>query len=349
MLYLFNSGFYERHKINLMDTLFLPAGARNRYRYRRKHVPADVWENKHRLCGQPCTVVFLDRMHSGSYEFVPIRRGRVFRATTASDLLVVDVALDDFVYPRDLAGFQQAFAGVSTVPMPAPAIPGQPENNDGFYVVSGGDLSELLERGADAWADAVDDLAARSVFADKEVESVFVRADLSKDDMRILPRVASGPDGRWGEGVGVFRMNPGGLYGLTLTYRHPGHSSGSMAHPLSVLATENVNWADDPSLLISAPSDVVDLRFSPDGEVRRGGVSLGLASNDAKLRVPTARIYGTVGWSVWFWVLAVFVLLVYAFADVLAAPHITLAVVGASVMKTLALGVMFLLFNKKVV
>lgn len=350
MIYLFNSGFYERHRVNVLDTMFLPDGARNRYRYGREHVPAGVWEGKDSLCGKECTVVFLDREHRGAYEFVPIRRGRIFRATTANDLLVVDVALEGFIYPANLAAFQAAFMDAVTDQMPALAGSGEPDSRDGFYIVRGDDLSLCLEDGINAWANAVDDLASRPVFANDKKESVFVRAELTKEDVRMRPKSSSGPDGRWGRGVGIYTMNPGAQYGLSLTYRHPGHGSKDAAHPIAIFATDNVKWGDNPELMVSAPGDVVEYRFTPDSETRHAAASLGLQDESESVRLPTARIHATVRRSIGFVLVTVFVLLVYAIADVAsAAPHITSAVVAASIFKTFALGAMFWLFNKKVV
>jgi hypothetical protein len=192
MIYLFNSGFRNLYRRNVLNTLFLPSGLRNEYRYHFEGESPNVdasfaREVIRRPAGTPVTVVFIDRYCPGGYRYYPIRTGTLLSARLSASQIFFEAELDELIWPlAPEATSIRLFEALRTRQIPQLGI--TPENtHDGYYAIevpaeAGGlDLAHFY-RGDAAWVRATEDLSQTAALSSSETaEIVFGRLLLTDD------------------------------------------------------------------------------------------------------------------------------------------------------------------------
>ena len=111
MLTLFNSGFNEGIRRNMLNTFFLPYRAINDYSYEyvgsRLNVNPKLSEPNSISKKEQVLICFIDRFRQGGYLFVPIRFGEAIGTASKGTYLHIDVRLTDFCYVSDLLQFNK--------------------------------------------------------------------------------------------------------------------------------------------------------------------------------------------------------------------------------------------------
>ncbi len=234
MLYIFNSAFRRLYTTNTLNTIYLPNGYNNEYRYRSSgeplHVPADTRKKVLKLRkGTEAIICFIDRFAAGGYVYHPIRRGTYLTSRENDEYLYLDLKLGEFLYPQDSLAFSAELFRALTVKNIPRLTGGDPENrNDGSYVIltdsevkpDGG-----YKNGEQAWTALVERLSDVRAFASNPLqEPVFIRLDVygPSDLTRQAPVVV-----RKGEASYKFRRNKN--YRLRLTYRFPAQRTDQSA------------------------------------------------------------------------------------------------------------------------
>jgi len=82
MIYLFNSAYRPLYTRNILNTIFIPPGGINEYRYSVRgndiHIaPGSCSEFKNAPAGIPIVIIFIDRFGRSGYEYHPLRKGRL--------------------------------------------------------------------------------------------------------------------------------------------------------------------------------------------------------------------------------------------------------------------------------
>jgi len=226
VLYLFNSGFRPLYVRNVLNTLFLPEGCTNEYRYRYvgepRHVPPAVYSKLPELrSGMECVLCFIDRFGATGYNYHPLRLGAYLSNREANGYLYFRIQLGTLLYPRDLAAFKHHLLEVLD-PLGLPKLTANdPENaSDGSYAI----LAESIFRQADeylkddaAWTAAVEDLSkTRALSTNSEQSPIFIRIDVhqpSTDSKRIAPVLR--------DGASIYQLEKDKSHELSLTYRFP--------------------------------------------------------------------------------------------------------------------------------
>lgn len=226
MMYLFNSGYRPLYVKNVLNTIFLPSGYTNEYRYRYKgdprHVPPAMYDQFTTLVqGTECVVCFIDRFAAQGYNYHPLRRGTYVSRREESDYIFIRVRLGDFIYPRNLSTFRQHIVqALGTAGLPA-LTGGDPEStNDGAYVIKCqsifGQRDDYLSDDG-AWTAAVRDLSGtRALASTPEQSPVFLRADIRQSatpGKRINPILR--------DNSARYELKKGNSCELLLTYRFP--------------------------------------------------------------------------------------------------------------------------------
>jgi len=359
MIYLFNSGFYPLHRVNLLNTLFLPAGTCNNYRYGKDNLDPLLFANPSIVKKRDdCIVVFIDRYREQGYEFVPIRKGVLRKVDKDADHLYFTVILSDYVFAVDLPAFNNDISkSLQTHGLPR-LTPGKPmETKDGWYaIVTNGFCAEsdAFHTGDTAWAKAVDDLAGRQAFADPSVDAIFVKGKVVSGRKTVNPRRVFDP--------GRFRFLPGREYSLEFAYRYPrqkGRTGGGTT--IQVHSTDNLKWGDDQALPVDSFANLVIRRFTPKRYPEDLAGSLSLQRSDTRFLIPEAVISFVLRESFAAWIFIILALFVFSIASVLIGidmsklepPYLSNIVtthwpklVGA-VLQTAALFVLFRLIGKK--
>jgi hypothetical protein len=276
MIYLFNSAFRDLYRVNVLNTLFLPIGSCNQYRYRidGNISPADHQDLKEVERGEPVIITFIDRFYQaaggvGEYRFHPLRFGKLVSTEEVGGYLHFHVEFGDLVYPTDMAAFNNRLReALGTRGLPRITGGNPTETRDGYYAIPAGSI--FLQKGGflygdEAWIAAVDALRQTRAYSDTPTERfVFARANLQESGTgkNLTPEI---------EGTsGVFKLYKGTKYELALSYRFPTqyqNQQATAALRLSVgdslkLAAQSVvsinSHADQPKVPISVKKHVED-------------------------------------------------------------------------------------------
>jgi hypothetical protein len=245
VLYLFNSAYRALYLRNVLNTLYLPSGSTNDYRYGPNNTDASLTDGL--KAGDSVQIVFADRFHTPGYEYHAIRRGEFVRAWERDGYLFFTVQLDDFVYATDPVTFNMDLAQKACRSRLPQLTSGDPWNsNDGIYAVCGEDVLAAptsYHTGDLAWTECVDALSKCRSFgaaeprtarsnddADFEAlsparpdrEFVFLHSELR--DSRGVSELASMDGNR-----GIFELERGKRIDLELSYRYSQQKSDTFA------------------------------------------------------------------------------------------------------------------------
>jgi hypothetical protein len=224
MLYLFNSAIRPLYTRNVLNTLFLPVGCTNEYRYRYTgqpcHVPPALFATLPQLKkGLECAIVFIDRFNNGGYVYHPIRLGKYESYRVENERVFFKVRLGDFIYPRDVQASSRALfdaLGPSGIPRLQGADPANMD--DGYYAISNDTVfgvAQNFHSGGFAWDGAVEELSTKQAFQTTADETpLFLKFDLRKRGKKdsLTPKSKTG---------GVFELDKDAHYDAVFTYRFP--------------------------------------------------------------------------------------------------------------------------------
>jgi hypothetical protein len=311
MLYLFNSGFRPLYTRNVLNSLFLPEGCTNEYRYKYvgepRYVPPAVYAKLPELSrGTDCVVTFIDRFAATGYSYHPLRRGKYLSYREAGGSVYFRIQLETFLYPRDFVAFGQHLRQ-ALVPMGLPQLTGgDPENtNDGAYAILAdsifGQVSECLW-GDEAWAAAVENLSDMRAFATNAEQSpVFIKVDVfpqSRSPKRISPIIR--------DDASVYKLKRNKRYELSVTYRFPRQrlDQGAKARA-EINLGDNIRLLGNTSIDIDSYTNSLLKPFISARETEDTSGSISLAALDGpsqpKLLMPDSSVFYNIGDSAAFW------------------------------------------------
>lgn len=333
MIYLFNSAYRALYTRNVLNTLFIPKGGTNEYRYRVRgeitHIAADSYGDFiNTASNEPVAVTFIDRFGDTGYVYHPLRKGRLVSCREEQDRLFFRVRLEEFVYPRDIGSFNHVFTR-SLGPMGLPCLTGNDPRNadDGYYAIKAGSLFTAVndfDWGDDAWRNAVENLRKTQAFSEMSTTTVvgqeedatpreflFVRCDVC-DQSTQRQRVAS----KIRKDLAVFDLLRGERYEFLLSYRYPPQlANPSYTAMVEAKFGENLRALGSTSINVDSYSNSVPLPFATKRnlEDNEDGVSFEFTANRPKFKLigPDARILFRFRESRSFWIILVILLLAF--------------------------------------
>ena len=235
MIYLFNSAFRPLYRTNILNTLYLPTGCINEYRYSMQHTdPAFSQEAKGTFFNkkqvkphEKVTVVYIDRHGQSGFVFHPVRRGKLESFHFDNDQIYYRVRLLDYIYPKDVNEFQDVLQNT----IGTDKLPRIKDNNpdiigDGFYALQSKDTLNTRNAllGNRSWVNSVEAIANTTAFGRPIVEKiVFLRIKLTKEGRNapLKPSIKNDDD------VFILKRNKG--YKLNYVYRFPYQDSNPNA------------------------------------------------------------------------------------------------------------------------
>lgn len=262
MIYLFNSGIRGQYLANVLNTLFLPNGSINEYRYNFEgkvvHVPTGFREYLSTQINSPVVITFIDRYHSGGYFFHPLRKGHFLSYREDGDRLYIRVSLSRFVYPQNLDAYNS-----NLVTLLGPKGLARLTNNnteevdDGFYALYGNDLFQSEKDfywDNKAWPRIVDDLATCKVFNDSEKEVLFLKSEIKDEfDEDLIPDISSEQS--------EFKIIRKKSYKLTLTYKYPAQRANNKAQNEFKIIFQDPIKPKNTTIKVDATSNSNELIF----------------------------------------------------------------------------------------
>jgi hypothetical protein len=92
---------HRRYVEDIIHSIGLPIGSHVRLRYRKQYVCPTLWEEtdgKGAISSRSVLIALAGKNASGTTEVVPIRKGKIFKASCQGELLILDVVLSDYVF-----------------------------------------------------------------------------------------------------------------------------------------------------------------------------------------------------------------------------------------------------------
>lgn len=285
MLYPFNSAFRPLYAANNLNTLSLPAGSTNEYRYRytgdSRNISPDFYSSLRNLdSGHECVLIFIDRFAEGGYRYYPLRFAKFVMFRQESDYVFFRVQVSDYVYPRDLTIFNRDLVDA----LRSKGLPVLTDNDpstahDGFYAIQSESIfgdANLFEAGDRAWLSAVDGLAStRAYRTDNEQSPVFTRVVIKEkaSTVPVTPHLR--------DGVGIFVLKKGRTYDLVISYKYPRQRIDQASRSVvKINCDPNLRLLGQSFLNIDSNSNSVALSFVSVRYLEDTSGSIGLAVAD---------------------------------------------------------------------
>lgn len=308
MLYVFNSGFRNKYRANLLAGLALPPSAPYLVSYQRdRNVSDAAFAALGQLQpGDPALLIFIDRYLPGPYQFVPVRRAVYVRHRLDAGRVEIELKLTEWPQIAPNQSFTN-WATANLVPLGAPHKIPNDGAHDGDYAVVGAELPHAMFTSDDGWlatAKALADTQALQDAGDERV--VFARLDLIESGkvgqiMRWSEKAASKAEALYrklfDKPPRQFRFLGGRSYLARVTYLFPHQRVDRNAVvPYRVEIAGGLVPVGNLAGLVSAEqrSDSFEFRAPPLGS---GVATVGLSFGESKVIAPRIEVTGEFGWS----------------------------------------------------
>lgn len=181
MVYLFNSAYRGTYRKNVLNTLYLPNGLTNKYRYKiGQSVESDFDQkisNNERVI-----IIFIDRFHESGYYYYPLRLGKLQSIEKDGDYYFIYIIMDDLFHPKDISNFQEILKTSLSQEYPKADMNDRKNPHDGLYAFIDKDLkidNDNYLYGSEAWTKAVDNISETDAFTNSENENIlFLKANI---------------------------------------------------------------------------------------------------------------------------------------------------------------------------
>ncbi len=220
MLYLFNSGYRPGYTTNVLNTLFLPSGLTNKYRY-RIDINVDTSIANEIKTGDETLITFIDRFAESGYAYYPLRLGKFFQSYSEAGQLFFVIILGECIYPKKINEFQDLIkTNLSSAGLPKVVNEDRNSDNDGKYALISPNLinaqSSFL-REDEAWSACINDISKTTAFKPTASnEYVFLKASIHSGRGH-----GKGEELKIKESTEGFSLFTEESYILKLIYRYP--------------------------------------------------------------------------------------------------------------------------------
>lgn len=270
MLYLFNSSYDPLYQRNLLNTLFLPYGSTNEYRYTmsdtRTNVQPTILDLLSSLKGEDITISFIDRYGvspngNPSYKYYPIRRAKFIRGMKDNDRIYVLLQLLDYIFPSDVQATSDAIANLQGVAKLTNANP--LEKNDGFYFLKADDIFGNLkfEQANSAWTKSVMAISTSRQFAGTQnTRYIFARAEFHEYENE-----NKSINGKIGHNIrAYFPISKQKTHSFVISYDFPFFVQNQVIDTyLQTEASDNLYIFSNQKTELNSHSNRIELNFEP--------------------------------------------------------------------------------------
>jgi len=263
MIYLFNSGFSEFYRVNTLNTLYLPSGWTNSYRYNLRNLDYSDLESfgNGKLIGEKVLISFIDRFNKNGkgeneYKYYPLRIGELLSINNSEGQYFFNVKILDYVFPRNLDGFQEKFKHTLKS---FPKFVENPENiDDGVYVVNAPDVLTVKDEykfGSGVWRETVENLKEVYAFKNnKDHLPIFLKGELYDDKEQVVaPEIKNG--------FPYYSIIRNQKYYFQINYVFPSHSVNPHIE-LEFNKGDNLIYIGEIDVGINNYSDIIKYSFS---------------------------------------------------------------------------------------
>lgn len=341
MIYLFNSAYRTLYTRNVLNTLFLPAGSTNEYRYRVRggetiHIaPAKYDELKGSSTNEEISIIFIDRFGIQGYVYHPLRLGELVLCREEDDRLYFRVRLYDYIYPRTVETFNTVIKrDLSAFGLPKLSNNDPYHVNDGFYAIKTGSIFSHdvdFVHGNDAWISIVEQLRTTRAFISVTTqeespqvdelstrrEFLFIKCNVinhATNDRILEPKLRNNES--------IFSIVRAKQYKLRFTYRYPTQMEDNRSNAVvDVKFGENLRPLAGTKINVDSYNNNLDLSFATKRylEEHEDGINFIFtpSNKDNILIGPDTRLLFHIGESSIFWVQIFIALLLFSILSVI--------------------------------
>ena len=259
MLYLFNSAYRPQYCTNILNTLSVPHGCINKYRYMvNQNVERSIGDKIYN--GIETIIVFIDRFHENGYFYHPLRFGQLHRCFEAGDRLLFEIILGDHIYPKDINSFQDIFLDkLSRHNFPKANLEDRKDAHDGLYAIKENSIffeDEKFYKNDKAWANCIDNISKADAFkSEGNKEYLFSMSSIVGKSDDIQSPIKSGNN------IGKFNLTTGEQFNMKVLYKYPIQiTDNSRTSNLSMYDEQN-NFASESTLNKSINGIFDELNF----------------------------------------------------------------------------------------
>lgn len=215
MIYLFNSGFRSKYITNVLNTLHLPEGTNNEYRYSvyndRSFVDPELLSSLSN--DEEVLIIFIDRFSEGGFKFYPMRKGNLYQTQSDEGKLFFKVTLRDYFFPNDLEQFNSRLNEVFKDKIPRLNINMKPDDDGtGFFAFRGESIISTMECIKFSWRETVKILSSLQAFSDENF--IFTKSTiLNSKNKTIAPKTIKGDN--------LFSLKVNSQYTYVIDYYFP--------------------------------------------------------------------------------------------------------------------------------
>jgi hypothetical protein len=273
MIYLFNSAARELYKKNVLNTLLLPIGFENEFRYTfqngHNYVDDKILRNEYKFKkeeSKKIMIVFIDRDHPSGYYFYPFRMAKYLSHRTEGNQVLFKVQLEEYIFPKNIQQFNDTFKQrFLTTGLPQKSVTDPALSSDGYFALTGDSViaANDLFTGDKAWVNFIDAAALCNAFGNNSTMStIFPKLTVYKDDNFTKPLKPTRK-----KNSSFLKLRKNSRYTLKYSYRFP------------IKNTHNQASAD---FEIDLPNDII-LESAKK-------VNINNSANTEEIRIKTKRI-----------------------------------------------------------
>jgi hypothetical protein len=329
VIYVFNSAFRPLYLANVLNTLFLPNGSTNEYRYSIQNVSPTLEETlKPKL---PVSIIYIDRFNVGGYCYFPLRLGHLVSYQIKHDRFYIKVKLADFVFPKDQNVFGKYTSNLQQQNAPMLTNNDPTTFKDGYYAFNYNDIFENKDEylwGDAAWDVIIEKLSKTKAFnlgLAKPV--VYLSASIKGGNGKIL----SPSLGR--DQIATFDVVRNKRYTLDLFYRFPlQRENTEVIENLEVDTDTPFRLIDSEVLPINSSSNSVSKLFTTEKYPNDSYGKISIKSNKDNVIISDAIIHLRIRETGGYWVEVFFWAFVFLVCSVLIGLNLSdLKYVGISI------------------
>lgn len=195
MLYLFNSGARSKYLVNVFNTLHLPDGIENTYRYSSEgeyiHLHDSVVFDKKK--GEEAIVFFVDRYTATDIRYYPLRKGKVVAVDNIEGKTHIKVELMEYFYVKDIEKFNALLKTEYEDILPV-ANPQNVLDTKGYLAFKDDKETYKFTKSRNSWLDVVKQIKDLDAF--DESCNLFSRLEITSTDEKSVSRKKKGGKNR---------------------------------------------------------------------------------------------------------------------------------------------------------
>lgn len=185
MIYLFNSATRDEYHTNVLNTLHLPCGIDNEYRYSigGEHQYVEETLLSFQTPGEDVMIIFIDRFSEKGFTYYPLRKGKFIKTEEKGSKIYFSVQLCDHYAVENLETFNLSFTEKFKDFIPTIGDMDPLKDGPGYFAFKGDDISSDFPSLRDPWSKNVERISVTTAF--KDSNAIFTKVDIEQNKRKV--------------------------------------------------------------------------------------------------------------------------------------------------------------------